>query len=367
MNLTKAVVSKISMTLKTSFHTSLGTVSDREGLIVELFDDKGYCGLGEGVAFSSPWYTEETAESSLSVISNHLLPLLFEDEITHPEQLEDTFSSVRGNPMAKAALDMAVWDLYAKQQGKPLADLIGGIRNEALAGVAIGSKDMDDLLQQAELAVTQGYKRIKVKIRPGYDTKPLQTLKSHFPDIAILADANSAYNGFEDDLLALDDLGLQMIEQPFSQDDLAQHAAVQRVMKTPICLDESITSYETAVNAITFKSCKVINIKIGRVGGLTAAKKIHDLCREHDIQVWCGGMLEFGVSRAHNVALSMLPGFNIPGDLSSSDRYWTKDITVPELIVKEGTVKPFEGNGIGVELNRERLGEVTLSKFEYKK
>ncbi|KIL47322.1 O-succinylbenzoate synthase [Jeotgalibacillus alimentarius] len=367
MNLSKAVVSKISMSLKTPFHTSLGTVSDREGLIVELFDDKGDCGLGEGVAFSSPWYTEETVESSLSVISNHLLPLLFESDITYPEQLEGVFHSVRGNPMAKAAVDMAVWDLYAKQHHKPLTDLIGASRSEALAGVAIGSKDLDDLLQQAEQAVAQGYQRIKVKIRPGYDLKPLRTLRENFPDIAILADANSAYSGFEDDLLKLDDLGLQMIEQPFSPDDLARHAEIQRVMKTPICLDESITSYETAVNAITFKSCRVINVKIGRVGGITAAKKIHDLCLEHDIQVWCGGMLEFGVSRAHNVVLSLLPGFTIPGDLSSSDRYWTRDITVPELVVEHGTVKPFEGNGIGVELDRERLDEVTISRFEYKK
>ncbi|TFD98243.1 o-succinylbenzoate synthase [Jeotgalibacillus salarius] len=367
MNLSNAVISKISMTLKTPFHTSLGTVSEREGLIIELYDNEGLYGLGEGVAFSSPWYTEETVDSSFSIIQQHLLPLLFEEVISHPEDLETRFTSVRGNPMSKAALDMAVWDLFAKQQKKPLFELIGGSRTHALAGVAIGSKDLDDLLAKAASAVKQGYKRVKVKIHPGYDYEPLRALKEHFPDLEILADANSAYSGFTDDLLALDQLGLQMIEQPFSPQDLALHAGVQRVMNTAICLDESITSYETAVNAITFNSCKAINIKIGRVGGLTAAKKIHDLCIANDIQVWCGGMLEFGVSRAHNVSLSLLPGFTIPGDLSSSDRYWTEDITLPELKVTDGLVKPFQGSGIGVEINRKRLNEVTLERFEYKK
>ncbi|WP_404404480.1 o-succinylbenzoate synthase [Jeotgalibacillus malaysiensis] len=367
MNLSNAVFSRINMTLKTPFHTSLGTVTEREGLVLELFDGNGACGLGEGVAFSSPWYTEETVETSLEMIREHLLPLLFQEPITHPEDLEKRFSSVRGNPMAKAAVDMAVWDLYAKQQGKPLSDCIGGTRSHALAGVAIGSKNLDDLLNQAEQAQKQGYQRIKVKIRPGYDLVPLKALKDRFPDIQILADANSAYHGYTKDLLALDDLGLQMIEQPFSPDDLARHAAIQREMNTPICLDESINSYGAAVNAVEFKSCRVINLKIGRVGGVTIARRIHDLCMKHEIQVWCGGMLEFGISRAHNVSLSLLPGFTIPGDLSASNRYWTEDITTPELLVDKGLVEPFKGNGIGVKLNRRRLNEVTVERFEYQK
>ncbi|MDZ5712559.1 o-succinylbenzoate synthase [Jeotgalibacillus haloalkalitolerans] len=365
MNLSSAVISRISMTLKTPFHTSLGTVTEREGLVLELYDTDGKCGLGEGVAFSSPWYTEETVASSLEMIQHHLLPLLFQEPLGHPEDLQKRFSSVRGNPMAKAAVDMAVWDLYAKQKGVSLSECLGGSRTHALAGVAIGSKDIDDLLDQAEQAQEQGYQRIKVKIRPGYDLVPLKALREQFPLIQILADANSAYSGYTEDLLALDDLGLQMIEQPFAVDDLAEHAAVQLQMKTPICLDESINSYRAAVNAITFKSCRVINLKIGRVGGITAAKKIHDLCMENDIQIWCGGMLEFGISRAHNAAISMLPGFTIPGDLSASSRYWTEDITTPELIVNKGLVEPFQGNGIGVELNRRRLDEVTLERFEY--
>ncbi|MFB1080335.1 o-succinylbenzoate synthase [Jeotgalibacillus sp. JSM ZJ347] len=367
MNLSNAVISRVSMTLKTPFHTSLGTVTDREGIVIELYDNEGQCGLGEGVAFSTPWYTEETVESSLTVIRHQLLPLLFQEPISHPEDLEGRLSSVRGNPMAKASVDMAVWDLFAKQQGVPLSSCIGGTRTHALAGVAIGSKDLPDLIEQAEQAQKQGYQRVKVKIRPGYDIEPLTVLRSRLPDIHILADANSAYSGYTEDLLALDDLGLQMIEQPFAPDDLAEHAAIQRRMKTPICLDESINSYSAAVNAVSFKSCRVINLKIGRVGGITAARKIHDLCMVHDIQVWCGGMLEFGISRAHNVSLSLLPGFTIPGDLSASSRYWAEDITTPELVVNEGVVKPFSGNGIGVELNRRRLDEVTIERFEYKK
>ncbi|AJD91864.1 O-succinylbenzoate synthase [Jeotgalibacillus malaysiensis] len=367
MNLSKAVISRISMTLKTPFHTSLGTVTEREGLVLELYDENGICGLGEGVAFSAPWYTEETVETSMLMLQQYLLPLLFQDPIQHPEELTERFASVRGNPMAKAAVDMAVWDLYARQNERPLADCIGGTRSHALAGVAIGSKNLDDLLIQAERAMKEGYHRVKVKIRPGYDLVPLKALREHFPEIQILADANSAYTGYKEDLLALDGLGLQMIEQPFSPDDLAEHAAVQLEMTTPICLDESIYSYDSAVNAIRFKSCQVINLKIGRVGGVTPAKKIHDLCMGQGIQVWCGGMLEFGISRAHNVSLSLLPGFSIPGDLSASDRYWIEDITTPELTVDHGRVKPFRGDGIGVELNRKRLDEVTIERFEYKK
>ncbi|WP_227396817.1 o-succinylbenzoate synthase [Jeotgalibacillus aurantiacus] len=367
MNIVKAVLHEISMTLKKPFKTSLGTVTERRGLVLELHDKKGVIGLGEGVAFSEPWYTEETIDTSLIMLQKYLLPALLKEDLRHPEEAARVYGAVRGNPMAKAAVDMALWDLYARQSHKPLYELIGGTRKRALAGVAIGSQSIDDLLEQAKEAVSEGYTRVKVKIMPRYDIKPLTALRKAYPELSILADANSAYEGKEDELLAIDGLGLQMIEQPLSQKDLARHAALQKRLNTPICLDESIDSYDAAVNAIALNSCKVINIKIGRVGGLTEALKIVRLCQEHHIQVWCGGMLEFGISRAHNVALSMLPGFDIPGDLSSSSRYWEEDIAMPDVMVRSGEIEPFKGHGIGVSLNRKRLEEVTLHSFDIKK
>ncbi|TFD98146.1 o-succinylbenzoate synthase [Jeotgalibacillus sp. R-1-5s-1] len=367
MKIAKATIHEISMALKKPFRTSLGTVTERRGLVLELHDENGLTGLGEGVAFSEPWYTEETVDTSLLMLKKYLLPALLQEDLHHPEEAERVYATVRGNPMAKAAVDMALWDLHARQARKPLYEIIGGTRKTALAGVAIGSQSIDDLLDQAQEAVREGYSRVKVKIMPGYDLEPLKALREAFPDLSILADANSAYEGKESDLLALDELGLQMIEQPLSQKDLVRHAELQKKLKTPVCLDESIDSYKAAANAIALNSCRVINIKIGRVGGLTEALKIVRLCQDHHIQVWCGGMLEFGISRAHNVALSTLKEFNIPGDLSSSSRYWEEDIATPDVIVKSGEIERFEGYGIGVSLNHKRLQEVTLHSFDIKK
>ena len=353
----------IEMTLKSPFVTSLGTVTTRQGIIVEVKDDRGISGFGEAVAFSSPWYTEETVETCFHMLKDHLAPLVLNRPFEHPSELFDRMSSVRKNPMAKAAIDMAAWDLYAKGLNQPLHQVIGGTRNEVLAGVAIGAKTPDELLSQVEAALKDGYSRVKIKIGPDNDRERILAIREAFPDVSILADANSAYIKNPEGLAALDQLGLQMIEQPLSQDDLVDHADLQKQLKTPICLDESIVSYQTAKSAIKLKSCKVINVKIGRVGGLTEAIRIHDLCQEEDIQIWCGGMLEFGVSRAHNIALATLRGFSIPGDLSSSDRYWHEDITTPEVHVKKGIIKPFNGPGIGVEINNKRLEEVRI-RFE---
>jgi len=262
--------------------------------------------------------------------------------------------------MAKAALDMAAWDLYAKSLDRALHEVIGGTRKEVLAGVVVGAKTNEELLVQVEDVLKNGYSRVKVKIGPGNDRKKILAIREAFPAVSILADANSSYTNHLDDLLHLDDLGLQMIEQPLHQEDLVDHAALQKKMKTPICLDESIVSYHTAKSAIDLMSCKVVNVKIGRVGGMTEAIRIHDLCQLHNVQVWCGGMLEFGVSRAHNIALATLEGFTIPNDISSSDRYWHEDITMPDVKVENGIITPFKGPGIGVEINRKRLEEVRI-------
>ncbi|PPA71750.1 o-succinylbenzoate synthase [Jeotgalibacillus proteolyticus] len=358
MRIVRIELHVIEMALKTPFVTSLGTVRNRSGIIIEATDENGVTGYGEAVAFSTPWYTEETTQTCFHLLKDILAPLVINHQFTRPEELHKRMAEIRKNPMAKAAIDMAVWDLYAKTLNKPLHLVIGGTRKTVLAGISIGASTVEQLLEQTNAALKDGYSRIKIKIAPGRDLDRIRAIREAFPELSVLADANSAYIDHEKELSALDDYGLQMIEQPLSQDDFIDHAGLQKRLKTPICLDESITSFHSAKTAVELKSCRVINLKIGRVGGLTEAIKIHDLCLEHGIQVWCGGMLEFGISRAHNVALATLEGFTIPGDISSSERYWEEDITLPDVKVKDGVITPFKGPGIGVSLNRKRLEQV---------
>lgn len=360
MKITKIQLNVIEMDLKMPFVTSLGSVTARRGIIVTVFDESGQKGYGEAVAFSTPWYTEETVDTCRYMIKEHLAPLILNRTYSHPHEVYSAMASVRKNPMAKASIDMAVWDLYAKLLRKPLYEIIGGTRKEVFAGIAAGASTIEGLIDQIKLAAEDGYKRVKVKIAPGKDADRIQAIRKAFPDMLILADANSSYKGDSKALLELDGLGLQMIEQPLGQDDLVDHAALQQSLITPICLDESITSLDAAKSAVALKSCQVINIKIGRVGGLTEAIRIHDFCQLHGIQVWCGGMLEFGVSRAHNIALATLEGFSIPGDISSSARYWHQDITSPDVKVENGRILPFQGEGIGVAIDEKRLKEVTI-------
>ncbi|WP_442905367.1 o-succinylbenzoate synthase [Jeotgalibacillus sp. ET6] len=360
MKITQIDLHVIEMDLVAPFVTSLGSVSGRRGILVEAHDESGVTGYGEAVAFSTPWYTEETVATCYHMIKDILAPLLLNTYFSYPKEAAERMAAVRKNPMAKAALDMAIWDIYAKKRGEPLSKVIGGTRNEVLAGVAVGADTIEELLAQINHAKNDGYKRVKVKIGPGNDLDRIRAIRHSYPEMAILADANSSYFSFEKDLYELDAFGLQMIEQPLHPDDLVQHAELQKKLKTPICLDESITSFQDAWSAIQLGSCQVINIKIGRVGGITEAIRIHDLCEKHGIQVWCGGMLEFGVSRAHNIALSTLKGFSIPGDISSSKRYWKKDITSPEVQVSNGIIRPFKGAGIGVEIDWKRVEEVCI-------
>ncbi|KIL43947.1 o-succinylbenzoate synthase [Jeotgalibacillus soli] len=360
MKFTKVELHVIQMALKAPFVTSLGIVKERKGIIVELHDDQGHIGYGESVAFETPWYTEETVKTCFHMIKDILAPIVLKQSYEHPTEVFDSFNTIRKNPMAKAAVDMAAWDVFAKIHQLPLHQMIGGTRSDILAGVVVGASTIDEVLKQIQAFKAEGYERVKIKIGPGKDYDWMKEIRHSFPELSILADANSAYSGVEDQLLEIDELGLQMIEQPLGQDDLVDHARLQKKMVTPICLDESITSLHAAKSAIALQSGRVINIKIGRVGGLTEAIRIHDLCQKHGIQVWCGGMLEFGVSRAHNVALATLSGFSIPGDISSSSRYWQEDITTPDVVVERGRILPFEGVGIGVEINRKRLDEVRI-------
>jgi o-succinylbenzoate synthase len=356
----------IKMPLKSPFLTHLGAVSDREGIIIKVTDVDGVTGYGEGVAFSSPWYTEETVQTSLHMLNDFLIPLLKKNPINHPAEASKLFRSIRRNNMAKAALETALWDLYAKRNKAPLSSILGGIRDKIPSGVVIATDTTVKALNQIEDYLQDGYQRFKIKIHPGQDFSLLTEIRRNYPDIPLMADANSAYTLADvDRLKALDEFQLLMIEQPLGPDDLIEHSILQKEIQTPICLDESIVTFEDARKAVEFECCKVINIKIGRVGGLYEAKRIHDYCFERDIKVWCGGMIEFGISRAHNIALATLPGFTIPGDISSSRRFWEEDIIFPEVIVEDGFVKVPAEPGIGIEINEKRLQEVLVTEKQY--
>ncbi|SDN89737.1 o-succinylbenzoate synthase [Bacillus sp. OK048] len=367
MNIVNVNLKVISMPLKSPFHTHLGTVTEREGIIVEVTDSNGISGFGEGVAFSTPWYTEETVKTSLHILSDILIPMLMKTPIKQPEDAAPLFHSLKRNHMAKAGLEMALWDLYAKRKSKSLAAVIGGTRGKVASGVVVAADSLITCLNQIEKYIEEGYQRYKLKINPRQDYSFLSEIRRHYPELPIMADANSSYTLKDlDRLKALDDFNLLMIEQPLASDDIIEHSLLQKEIKTPICLDESIVSFEDAKNAIELGSCQIINIKAGRVGGLYEAKKIHDYCQAKGIEVWCGGMIEFGISRAHNIALASLPGFTLPGDISASQRFWEEDIITPEVTVENGYVTVPDSPGIGVAINEKRLKETTLIEKSYR-
>lgn len=361
MNIDSIKLFIIKMPLKSPFTTHLETVTDRESIIVEITGRDGVRGYGEGVAFSSPWYTEETVKTSYHMLKDFLIPLLEKKPINHPAEATELFSRIRKNHMAKAALETALWDLYSKEQKLSLSSLIGGKVNRIPSGVVVATASLPDAIRQTENYLAKGYRRVKIKISPKNDIEVVSELRKRFPSLELMADANSSYTMKDlNRLKALDEYGLLMIEQPLGHDDIIDHSFLQKELTTPICLDESIVSFDDARKAIQINSCRVINIKIGRVGGLQTALKIHDLCVEKEIPVWCGGMIEFGISRAHNIALASLPGFTIPGDISGSGRYWEEDIIEPEVIVKNGHIEIPEEHGIGFKINKKRLIENTV-------
>lgn len=361
----KVILHRLVMRLNDPFTTSFGTVFDREFFIVEVIDEEGRSGFGETVAFSTPWYSEETVQTTEHMMRDFLIPLLFQGPIEHPDEVSERFAPIRRNNMAKAAIEGAVWDLYAKRLQQPLSSVLGGTKKSIEVGISIGIQPtIEDQVRVVAKYVEEGYKRIKIKIKPGWDYEVLKAVRQAFPDIPLMADANSAYTLADlDHLKRLDEFNLLMIEQPLAHDDIVDHAKLQAEVSTPICLDESIHSVEDARKAVELGSCKIINIKIGRVGGLTEAKKIHDYCQTQGIPVWCGGMLEAGVGRAHNIAITSLPQFTLPGDTAASSRYWQKDIIEPEVIVRNGTITIPEGPGIGYDVNRSILEKYKVGEF----
>jgi O-succinylbenzoate synthase len=349
------------MPLIAPFQTSFGEASLRRMLLLEL-DADGATGWGECTAGEDPYYSYETVETAWHILRDFLWPIVKYKEFASAAEVWDLLSRVRGHNMAKAALETALWDAEAKQKNLPLAGLLGGRRDEISCGVSIGIQpDIATLHAKVEKELAAGYQRIKIKIKPGNDVEPARALREKFPRLRLMVDANSAYRLQDAPLLKkLDAFYLIMIEQPLGHDDIYSHAALQRQLDTPICLDECIHDIEHARAAIEIGACKIINLKLGRVGGHTPARRIHDHCQQKSIPVWCGGMLESGIGRAHNIAMSTLPNFTLPGDVSASRRYWSEDIIEPEVeVTPQGTIKVPTAAGIGYTPRLDRIESLT--------
>ncbi len=361
MRIDTAELRLIQLPLLAPFTTSFGTQTERSCLLITLRAGE-LAGYGECVAMEGPWYSYETIGTAEHIMRDYLLPRLLGAEIGHPDDVWDLFSSVRGHNMAKAGLEMAAWDLFARHAGKSLSALLGGSRDRVAVGVSVGIQNSPAaLVETVRRFIDDGYRRIKLKIAPGQDTGYVQGVRAAFPTTLLQVDANSAYT--LDDVApfqAMDDLDLLLIEQPLGPDDIIDHAVLQQQLATAICLDESIHSTDDARHALDLGSCRIINIKPGRVGGHRRSKEIHDLCLAGGAPVWCGGMLETNIGRAHNVALASLPGFSLPGDISASARYYAHDIAEPNFALNEdSTLSVPRGPGIGVEIDRDALERVT--------
>jgi O-succinylbenzoate synthase len=364
MKITRVEIREIRMPLVRFFETSFGRTTERRIVLVRVEAD-GFTGWGEVTCGEHPFYSDETPATAWHILREYLVPWSLGRNWATASEAATCFRPIRGHNMAKAALENALWDIEAQQKEMPLAKLIGGTQAEIPCGVSIGIQDtVEELLERIHVECEAGYQRVKLKIKPGWDVNVLERVRAEFPRLPLMADANSAYTLADGPRLKLlDQFFLMMIEQPLGWDDLLDHAKLQRQLSTPICLDESIHSADDARKAIEIGACKIINIKLGRVGGFTAACRVHDVCRVHKVPVWCGGMLESGIGRAHNIALSTLPGFCLPGDVSASRRYWPEDIIDPEVTVSsQGTIHVPQNPGLGYLPNLERIEKLTIRK-----
>ncbi|MGB7282251.1 MAG: o-succinylbenzoate synthase [Candidatus Acidiferrum sp.] len=364
MRIREVTLRELRMKLIAPFETSAERTEERRIVLAEVLAD-GVIGWGECVAGERPFYSPETTDTAWIAMRDFLWPMIKHREIAAASEVWDLMEPVRGHNMAKAALEAAIWDAEARQKGVPLAKLLGGAREEIASGVSIGIKEsLDELAAAVRKELAAGYQRIKIKIKPGKELPQVKRLREEFPGIKLMVDANCAYRANNWELLKqLEGFYLMMIEQPLGWDDLYAHVELQKNLATPICLDECIHTEEQARAAISLGACKIINIKLGRVGGYTVAKRIHDLCEQNGLPVWCGGMLESGIGRAHNIALSTLPNFTLPGDVTASRRYWHEDIIDPEVTVSaQGTIRVPTGPGIGFEPRRDRIERLTVRK-----
>jgi O-succinylbenzoate synthase len=341
---------RVALPLVTPFRTSFGLQLDRDALLVRVITDTGD-GWGECVAMAEPLYSSEYADGAQDVMRSHLIPRLFAAESLDAAAVKPLLSAVKGHPMAKAALEMAVLDAELRASGQSFGERLGATREAVDCGVSIGIfPTIKELIVQVDGYLDEGYKRIKLKIEPGWDYEPVRAVRERWPDIPLQVDANTAYSLAEEHvaaLKALDEFDLLLVEQPLPEDDVSGHAVLAQQIATPVCLDESILSAESAADAIARGACSIVNIKAGRVGGYLEAVRVHEVCQAAGVAVWCGGMLETGLGRAANVALAALPGFTLPGDTSGSDRYFAPDITEP-FVLEDGQLRVPKGPGLGV-------------------
>lgn len=365
MKIDRLDVRLLRLPLAHFFETSFGRVHDRTFLLLRV-EGEGHVGWGEAVAEAHPYYSSETTETTWHIITEFLAQRVVGQTFEHPRDIFPAMARVRGHNMAKAGIEMAAWDLYARIQGQPLSAVLGGTRDRIASGVSIGIQDsLDQLVAKVEKELAAGYKRIKIKIKRGWDVNAVEAIRTRYPDILLMVDANAAYSAGDGAHLArLDPYKLMMIEQPLEYDDVMDHVQLQKEIATPICLDESIHTVRIARDAIEAKACKIINVKPGRVGGHGESIKLHDLCQAHGIPVWHGGMLESGIGRAHNIHLASLPNFTLPGDIAASKRYYVPDLIEPGIEVSpDGTIPVPTGPGIGVHIVEERVQAATLRQI----
>jgi O-succinylbenzoate synthase len=347
------------------FETSFGRTTERRIVLARVRDNDGAEGWGECTAGEGPFYSDEWTDSAWETLREFLGPMVAGKRVDSAADVFALMKPVRGHRMAKATIETACWDLEAKKLGVPLWKHLGGIRSEIASGVSIGIQDTPEiLLEKIRREVDAGYQRIKIKIKPGWDVGIVARVRKEFPHIRLMGDANSAYTLADIPLFKeLERFNLMMLEQPLAHDDLFDHARLQHQIQTAVCLDESIRTPEDATHAIAMGSCRIINVKLGRIGGHTQAKLVEQVARENNIPVWCGGMLESGIGRAHNIAMSTLAGFSLPGDVSASARYWEEDIIEPPVTVSaKGTIAVRDAPGIGFNVNLQRIDALTVRK-----
>ncbi|MBI3895482.1 MAG: o-succinylbenzoate synthase [Acidobacteria bacterium] len=362
MIIERITLREIQIPLVSAFETSFGATIRRRILLVEVLGE-GAVGWGEVTAGETPFYNEENTDTAWIILKDFAIPRLLDTPLISAAAATPCFQQIRGHHMATGGLEAALWDWESRLSGRPLFDLLGGTRREIPCGVSIGiQKSVEELLRKIRVEVAAGYQRVKIKIKPGWDVDVLERVRQEFPSLRLMADANGAYTlADQEHLKLLDRFYLMMLEQPLAYDDLLDHARLQQALETPICLDESIRTVRTAEQAMAIGACRIVNIKLGRVGGHRNARQIHDCCQEANVPVWCGGMLESGIGRAHNIALSTLPNFVLPGDVSASKRYWQQDIITPEAeVTPQGTILVPESPGFGYKVNRERIEQLTV-------
>jgi O-succinylbenzoate synthase len=366
MKIEKANLFFVKMALKHPFRTSFGETKEREILLVELVS-KGMSGWGECVAEHGPWYSGETISSCRHIITNYIVPWIKQDELKHPSDYQNLVKNIKGNQMAKACVEDAVWDLYGRLNNISLKDLVKGSKGSIPAGISLGiQKNVGILLEKIQAALEQNYQRIKIKIEPGWDVEIIKQIRDVYPEILLMVDANSAYRYKDKEIfLNLDKYNLMMIEQPLQYYDILDHAKLQKDIATPICLDESIKSVDDVRVAIEADACKIINVKPARVGGITETLKIHEFAQQHKTPLWCGGMLETGIGRAKNVAVASLSTFSLPNDISASERYYTDFIVNPIFeLNNDGTIDvPSKLPGIGVKIVTEEIEKLASERF----